>query len=105
MRAPISLAVRASDEVTSSELLYPSQPEGLSSELAETLLQRAYSVASFRLTPPEMPVGAASVFFKAVAKSFSLRIDGRCFPYKLQRPQKTFYDTKVSLIAVVITKR
>lgn len=61
--APVSLLIRASDEATSSELLYPSQPEGLGSELAEALLSRATDVASVGLTPPDVPENVASMFF------------------------------------------
>lgn len=61
--APVSLAVRAFNEVTNSELLYPSQPEGLSSELAETLLSRATDEASVGLTPTDVPEKVASMFF------------------------------------------
>lgn len=57
------MAVRAFNEVTKSELLYPSQPEGLSSELAETLLSRATDEASVGLTPTDVPVKVASMFF------------------------------------------
>ncbi len=70
LRAPVPLLVPASDEATSSDALYPSQPEGLSSELADTLLQRVYRKVFVGLTPSDVPMVEASVFFKTVAKKF-----------------------------------
>lgn len=70
LRTPIPLLIPASDEATSSDALYPSQPEGLSSELADTLLQRASRKVLVGLTPSDVLMVEASEFFKTVAKKF-----------------------------------